>query len=222
MSCTGTRNCDPGGSGRCRCCRDEESKPGLPAPACASRVAPDIGGGGFRLRYAAIAVAKCGALGPPLLHAHALTLSFRAGPRGRRRAGYRRAGCRRRGVSRADEHVTVWPRPPRAQDRSRSADARSLASIKALRLEKRLPIDRALESERDRHHREEFTPSRRPRRRGSEAHIRQPGVRGRGGGVLRTRRIEAGDAVAIGGSGSFPAFVLASLCAARALDLRPF
>ena len=33
--------------------------------------------------------------------------------------------------------------------------------------------------------------------------------------------LRPGDVVAIGGSGSFPAFVLASLCAARALELRP-
>jgi poly-gamma-glutamate system protein len=33
--------------------------------------------------------------------------------------------------------------------------------------------------------------------------------------------LKPGDVVAVGGSGSFPAFILATLCAARALDLRP-
>ena len=99
---------------------------------------------------------------------------------------------------------------------------RSLASIKALRLEKRLPIDRALDPNETGIIGEEFTPL--TTSLGDVAAKRtsaNPAFAGVVAGYFERAGLKPGDVVAIGGSGSFPAFVLASLCAARALDLRP-
>jgi len=100
--------------------------------------------------------------------------------------------------------------------------ARSLASIKALRLEKGLPIDPALDPNQTGIVGDEFTPL--TTSLGDVAAKRtaaNPAFAGVVAGYFERAGLKPGDVVAIGGSGSFPAFVLASLCAARALDLRP-
>jgi len=100
--------------------------------------------------------------------------------------------------------------------------ARSLASIKALRLEKGLPIDRALDPNGTGIVGDEFTPL--TTSLGDVAAKRtaaNPAFAGVVAAYFERAGLGPGDVVAIGGSGSFPAFVLASLCAARAMDLRP-
>jgi poly-gamma-glutamate system protein len=100
--------------------------------------------------------------------------------------------------------------------------ARSLASIKALRQEKAIPIDRALDPNQTGIVGDEFTPL--TTSVGDAAAKRtaaNPAFAGVAAAYFERAGLRAGDAVAIGGSGSFPAFVLAALCAARALDLRP-
>lgn len=100
--------------------------------------------------------------------------------------------------------------------------ARSLASIKALRLEKGISLDRALDPNETGIIGEEFTPL--TTSLGDAAAKRtaaNPAFAGVVADYFQRAGLEPGDVVAIGGSGSFPAFVLASLCAARALDLRP-
>jgi poly-gamma-glutamate system protein len=100
--------------------------------------------------------------------------------------------------------------------------ARSLASIKALRLEKGLPIDRALDPNQTGIVGDEFTPL--TTSLGDAAAKRtaaNPAFAGVVAAYFEQAGLASGDVVAIGGSGSFPAFVLASLCAARVMDLRP-
>jgi poly-gamma-glutamate system protein len=100
--------------------------------------------------------------------------------------------------------------------------ARSLASIKALRLEKGLPIDPALDPNQTGIVGDEFTPL--TTSLGDVAAKRtaaNPAFAGVVAAYFERAGLRPGDVVAIGGSGSFPAFVLASLCAARAMDLRP-
>lgn len=100
--------------------------------------------------------------------------------------------------------------------------ARSLASIRALRLEKGLALDRVLDPNETGIIGEEFTPL--TTSLGDAAAKRtaaNPAFAAVVAAYFQRAGLESGDAVAIGGSGSFPAFVLASLCAARALDLRP-
>jgi poly-gamma-glutamate system protein len=109
---------------------------------------------------------------------------------------------------------------PRAE--AASLMARSLASIKALRLEKGLPIDRALDPNDTGIVGDEFTPL--TTSLGDVAAKRtaaNPAFAGVVAAYFERAGLGPGDVVAIGGSGSFPAFVLASLCAARAMDLRP-
>ncbi len=100
--------------------------------------------------------------------------------------------------------------------------ARSLESIKALRLAKGLPLDRALDPNQTGIIGEEFTPLTtslgevEAKRTAANPAFAAVVVR-----YLERAGLHPGDVVAVGGSGSFPAFVLATLCAARALDLRP-
>jgi poly-gamma-glutamate system protein len=100
--------------------------------------------------------------------------------------------------------------------------ARSLASIRALRLTKGLPIDRTLDPNETGIVGEEFTPLTTSlgdvQAKRTAANPAFAAVVAR---YLERAGLQPGDVVAVGGSGSFPAFVLASLCAARALDLRP-
>ena len=100
--------------------------------------------------------------------------------------------------------------------------ARSLVSIRALRLEKGLRLHRALDPNETGIVGEEFTPL--TTSLGDVAAKRtaaNPAFAAVVAAYYERAGLEPGDVVAIGGSGSFPAFVLASLCAARALDLRP-
>ncbi|MFO7695002.1 MAG: poly-gamma-glutamate system protein [Vicinamibacterales bacterium] len=100
--------------------------------------------------------------------------------------------------------------------------ARSLSSIKALRLEKGLALDRALDPNETGIVGEEFTPL--TTSLGDVAAKRtsaNPAFAAVVVTYFERAGLAPGDVVAIGGSGSFPAFVLASLCAARALELRP-
>ncbi len=100
--------------------------------------------------------------------------------------------------------------------------ARALVSVRTLRLEKGLPIDRALDPNETGIVGEEFTPL--TTSLGDAAAKRtaaNPAFAAAVAGYFEQAGLKPGDVVAVGGSGSFPAFVLASLCAARALDLRP-
>jgi poly-gamma-glutamate system protein len=115
-------------------------------------------------------------------------------------------------------------RPAAADQRAEAASlmARSLASIKALRLEKGLPIDPTLDPNGTGIVGDEFTPL--TTSLGDVAAKRtaaNPAFAGVVAAYFERAGLRPGDVVAIGGSGSFPAFVLASLCAARAMDLRP-
>ncbi|MGE5199142.1 MAG: poly-gamma-glutamate system protein [Rhodospirillaceae bacterium] len=119
----------------------------------------------------------------------------------------------------------IEPPAPAADVRRAEATAlmaRSLVSIKTLRLEKGLPLDRALDPNGTGIVGEEFTPL--TTSLGDVAAKRtaaNPAFAGVVATYFERAGLRSGDVVAIGGSGSFPAFVLASLCAARALDLRP-
>ena len=120
--------------------------------------------------------------------------------------------------------ISGGPRPA-AANRTIEASAlmaRSLESIKALRLEKGLPIDRTLDPNETGIIGEEFTPL--TTSLGDVAAKRtaaNPAFAGVVAAFFERAGLAPGDVVAIGGSGSFPAFVLASLCAARVMDLRP-
>ena len=100
--------------------------------------------------------------------------------------------------------------------------ARALSSIKALRLEKGIPLDAGLDPNGTGIVGDEFSPL--TTSLGDAAAKRtaaNPAFAGVVAGYYQRAGLVPGDVVAIGGSGSFPAFVLASLCAARALDLKP-
>ena len=100
--------------------------------------------------------------------------------------------------------------------------ARSLASIRALREEKGLPLDRALDPNGTGIIGEEFTPL--TTSLGEVATKRTAANPAFAAVVVRYFErggLRPGDVVAVGGSGSFPAFGLATRCAARALELRP-
>jgi poly-gamma-glutamate system protein len=100
--------------------------------------------------------------------------------------------------------------------------SRSLASIKALRLEKGVPLDLSLDPNGTGIIGEEFTPL--TTSLGDVEAKRtaaNPAFAAVVAGYFERAGLGPGDVVAIGGSGSFPGLVLASLCASRALDLRP-
>jgi len=109
-----------------------------------------------------------------------------------------------------------------ARERAAALMTRSLERIKAFRLEKGLRIDPALDPNSTGIVGDEFTPL--TTSLGDVAAKRtaaNPAFAAVVATYFERAGLKPGDAVAIGGSGSFPAFVLASLCAARALDLRP-
>jgi len=100
--------------------------------------------------------------------------------------------------------------------------ARSLERIKALRLARGLPIDRTLDPNETGIIGEEFTPlttslgeveAKRTSANPAFAALMVNYFHGAG--------LERGDEVAVGASGSFPALLLATLCAARVLELEP-
>jgi len=100
--------------------------------------------------------------------------------------------------------------------------AQSLASIKALRLSKGLPIDRTLDPNDTGIIGEEFTPLTTSL---GEVEAKRTSANPAFAGVLvkyyERAGLKRGDVVAVGGSGSFPALLVASLSAARVLELRP-
>ena len=122
------------------------------------------------------------------------------------------------GVAVEEPRVAAEPRRTRAA----SLMARSLTGIKALRVEKGIALDRTLDPNGTGIIGEEFTPL--TTSLGDAAAKRtaaNPAFAAVVAGYYERAGLRPGDVVAIGGSGSFPALVLASLCAARALDLRP-
>jgi poly-gamma-glutamate system protein len=100
--------------------------------------------------------------------------------------------------------------------------AQSLESIKALRQAKGLPLDRTLDPNETGIIGEEFTPLTTSL---GEVDAKRTSANPAFAAVLvkyfQSAGLKRGDVVAVGGSGSFPALLLASLCAARVLDLRP-
>jgi len=100
--------------------------------------------------------------------------------------------------------------------------ARSLESIRALRQTKGLPIDRVLDPNDTGIIGEEFTPLTTSL---GEVEAKRTSANPAFAGVLvkyfDAAGLKRGDVVAVGGSGSFPALLLASLSAARVLELRP-
>jgi poly-gamma-glutamate system protein len=100
--------------------------------------------------------------------------------------------------------------------------ARSLASIRALRQAKGLPLDRTLDPNDTGIIGEEFTPLTTSL---GEVEAKRTSANPAFAAVLvkyfEAAGLERGDVVAIGASGSFPALVLAALCAARVLELEP-
>jgi poly-gamma-glutamate system protein len=126
-------------------------------------------------------------------------------------------------------HATGRPSPGRGAGAAGGAPveaarlmARSLASVKALRLEKRFPIDPALDPNATGIIGDEFSPLTtsvgdvEAKRTAANPAFAAVMV-----GYFRRAGLQAGDVVAVGASGSFPAFALATLSAARVLDLRP-
>jgi poly-gamma-glutamate system protein len=100
--------------------------------------------------------------------------------------------------------------------------ARSLGRIKALRLAKGLSIDRSLDPNETGIIGEEFTPlTTSPGDVAAKRTAANPAFAGVIVKYFEQAGLRPGDVVAVGGSGSFPAFVLATLCASRALELRP-
>lgn len=111
-----------------------------------------------------------------------------------------------------------------AGDEGRAADlmARSLEAIRLLRLERNIPIDPALDPNLTGIIGEEFTPL--TTSLGdleAKRTTTNPAFAGLMVRYFREAGLKAGDVVAIGASGSFPALLLAALSAARVLDLDP-
>lgn len=100
--------------------------------------------------------------------------------------------------------------------------ARSLASIRDLRQARGIPIDRALDPNGTGIIGEEFTPL--TTSLGDVEAKRtsaNPAFAGAVAAYFRQAGLRPGDVVAVGASGSFPALLLATLSATRALDLDP-
>jgi len=117
------------------------------------------------------------------------------------------------------------PATPPAPDRQVAAAtlmAQSLESIKALRQAKGLPLDRTLDPNDTGIIGEEFTPLTTSL---GEVEAKRTSANPAFAGVLvkyyERAGLKRGDVVAVGASGSFPALLLASLSAARVLELRP-
>jgi poly-gamma-glutamate system protein len=117
--------------------------------------------------------------------------------------------------------------PPAVGARERRVEAarlmsRSLASIKRLRLSKGLPIDHGLDLNGTGIIGEEFTPL--TTSLGDVSAKRtsaNPAFAALLVSYFQQAGLARGDVVAVGASGSFPALLLATLCAARVLDLEP-
>ncbi|MCX6549622.1 MAG: poly-gamma-glutamate system protein [Acidobacteria bacterium] len=124
-----------------------------------------------------------------------------------------------------DTGITAGPAPAawnRSQIAASRLMARSLDSVRRLRLAKGLPIDRTLDPNQTGIIGEEFTPLTTSL---GEAEAKRTSANPAFAAVVaryfQDAGLSRGDVVAIGASGSFPALLLATLCAARALDLHP-
>jgi poly-gamma-glutamate system protein len=99
---------------------------------------------------------------------------------------------------------------------------RSLSSIRRLRRSRGLPIDRVIDPNGSGIIGDEFTPLTTSL---GEVEAKRTSANPAFAAVVveyfHRAGLERGDVVAVGASGSFPALVLATLCAARALDLQP-
>jgi poly-gamma-glutamate system protein len=100
--------------------------------------------------------------------------------------------------------------------------ARSLEAIRGERARLRLPLDQAVDPNRTGIIGDEFTPLTTSL---GEADAKRTSANPAFARVvtfyLQAAGVGRGDVVAVGASGSFPGFVLATLCAARALELEP-
>jgi poly-gamma-glutamate system protein len=100
--------------------------------------------------------------------------------------------------------------------------ARALESVKSLRLEQGLPIDSVLDPNRTGIIGDEFTPLTTSL---GEVDAKRTSANPAFAAVvtkyLRAAGVGRGDVVAVGGSGSFPGLLLATLCASRALGVEP-
>jgi len=124
--------------------------------------------------------------------------------------------------SRGASHNLATAMAPDRQIAAATLMARSLESIRALRLAKGLPIDRTLDPNDTGIIGDEFTPLTTSL---GEVEAKRTSANPAFAGVIvkyfDAAGLRRGDVVAVGGSGSFPALLVASLSAARVLDLRP-
>ena len=124
--------------------------------------------------------------------------------------------------SRADSRGPATALPLDRQIAAATLMARSLESIKTLRQAKGLPLDRTLDPNETGIIGEEFTSLTTSL---GEVEAKRTSANPAFAAVLvkyfDAAGLKRGDVVAVGGSGSFPALLLASLCAARVLELRP-
>jgi len=108
------------------------------------------------------------------------------------------------------------------QDQAAQLMARALAAIRAERTRLRLPIDQAADPKGSGIIGDEFTPLTTSL---GEADAKRTSANPAFASALalyfQAAGLQRGDVVAIGASGSFPGFILATMCAARALDLEP-
>jgi poly-gamma-glutamate system protein len=117
------------------------------------------------------------------------------------------------------------PPPASLQDQQLDAArlmARSLEAIRAMRLAKGLPINREVDPNETGLIGEEFTPLTTSL---GDVEAKRTATNPAFAALLvkyfREAGLSRGDVVAVGASGSFPAFVLATLCASRVLELEP-
>ena len=100
--------------------------------------------------------------------------------------------------------------------------ARSLDAIKRLRLSRGLPIDRTLDPNETGIVGEDFTAlTTSVGEVEAKRTAANPGFAALMVRLFHEAGLSRGDVVAVGGSGSFPALLLATLCASRALELEP-
>ena len=139
-------------------------------------------------------------------------------------------GTRRPAAGEDGRPAADWDGTPTAAPlsaaRARSAAsvlmARSLESIRRLRAARGIPIDPATDPNATGIVGEEFTPLTTSLGEAEDKRTSaNPAFAGMMVDYFRRAKLGRGDVVAVGASGSFPALLLATLCAAHALDLEP-